>query len=346
MIEDAKGKIINDNINHSTVLTSAYGGTGEITDTKYWDESEKELAKYNEGTTLSKDDTGKYIVTMTDANNIIATNESIGTLGRVNSLIHSFEIDSGAGNDLFITAADTGLPVDRELTINTGSGNDVYINGISNREHKIVYGTDGIFRIESSGYALQNGEHQIYRDGDHYQRYNTEGGVINNAIINMGDGDDTLLNVGYLRTNVSIKGSKIDMGAGSDIITLYGDITDAWNSIKGGAGIDSFTHNWGAVDSKYISGFETLNLGNKSALKLYADYLTKDGGIEEGILKINGESGTSVDLGNNGNNLSDNNGTWTKGEAKSEDGVNYHVYTHSGNPDVQVWIDDDIKQVI
>ncbi|EMG9444226.1 hypothetical protein V5268_005611, partial [Escherichia coli] len=224
MIEDAKYKIINDNINHSTVITSAYGGTGEITDHKYWDEAELKLLKYNQSTTLSKDESGKYILTMGGENNIIATNESVGTLGYWTSKIQNYKIDTGAGNDLIITAADTGLPykIHQPLEIYTGTGDDVYINGISNSGNVIVYGTDKVFRIESSGYHLLDGEFSIYRDGDHYQRYNTEGGIISNTKLIMGDGNDTLLNSGYIRSGYSIEKSLIDMGAGNDRITFYG----------------------------------------------------------------------------------------------------------------------------
>ncbi len=286
---------------------------------------------------------GKLVYTMEgNDDKIISTTHSLGNLRTVFvDNIKNLELITGNGNDVFVIGRDTGIIkwTGETVTVNTGGGNDIFIAGAGNNEHKVVASDDGVLRLEGAGYNAHNGEHIF--DLSAYGVSYTGGGQIRQSGIHMGDGDDTFLSMGWKGADHSIEKSLIDMGAGNDNVTLYGRTADYEVNIKGGVGSDILNHNNGALSSKDISGFETLNLGNKSALKLYADYLTKDGGIEGGILKINGESGTSVDLGNNGNN-----GTWIKGEVKSEDGVNYHVYTHSANLDVQVWIDNDIKEVI
>ncbi len=290
---------------------------------------------------------GKLIFALNgDADKIVTTKGSLGNIASAGTkYIKDLDFTTHNGDDVFVIGQDIGLDnrMGQGVTINTGGGNDIFIGSASNTEHKVVYGDDGL-RLEDKSYAIKDGESVF--ELNNYHTSGISGGSIKDVVINMGDGDDTFLHLGLSGSENSIHHATIDMGAGNDIVSVYGKIADNANNIKGGSGIDTLHHDFYALSSKDISGFETLNLGNKSALKLYADYLTKDGGIEGGILKINGESGTSVDLGNNGNNLSDNNGTWTKGEAKSEDGVNYHVYTHSANPGVQVWIDDDIKEVI
>ncbi len=282
---------------------------------------------------------GKLVYNMTgDDDKIISTSQSLGNLRTVFvDNIKNLELNSGNGDDVFVIGRDTGIKKwsGETVTVNTGGGDDIFIAGAGNSEHKVVASNDGTLRLENSDYSAHNGEHIF-----NFSAYGTSGGQLIQTGIHMGDGDDVFLSMGYYGANHSIENSFIDMGAGNDTVSVYGIIADNGVNIKGGSGIDTLHHNSWALSSQSISGFEILNLGNESALKLYADYLTKDGGVEGNILKINGESGTSVALGH------ENNNTWTKGEAKSEDGVNYHVYTYSGNPDVQVWIDDDIKEVI
>ncbi|HDB9939196.1 TPA: hypothetical protein O7O97_004745 [Escherichia coli] len=297
---------------------------------------------------VSTNANGKLVYNMTgDDDKIVSTSMSLGNL-RTTFVdnIKNLELNTGDGNDVFAIGRDTGIVkwTGETVTVNTGGGDDIFIAGAGNSEHKIVASNDGVLRLEDANYSSHTGETVFDLSG--YAEYYAGGGQIIQAGIYMGDGNDTFFSMGLSGSDHSIEKSLIDMGAGNDRITFYGTSESHENTIKGGSGIDTLTHNWGWVSSEEISGFEKLNLGNNSVLKLKADYLAKDGGIEGGILKITGESGTKVDLGSNGENLSDNGGTWTKGEAKSEDGVNYHVYTHSGNPDVQVWIDDDIKQVI
>ncbi|WP_215198238.1 hypothetical protein, partial [Escherichia coli] len=291
---------------------------------------------------------GKLIFSLNgDSDKIVSTTASLGNVASSGTkYIKDLDFTTHNGDDVFVIGRDVGLDnvTGKGITVNTQGGDDIFIAGASNSDHKVIYGDDGL-RVEDSAYSTKTGEFslnlQSYQNAGDYS-----GGIIHDSRINMGDGNDTFIHFGSKNSVTPVENTDINMEGGNDAVILFGDISGKSVNILGGSGFDTLTHNWGNIVSKDISGFETLNLGNKSALKLYADYLTKDGGIEGGILKINGESGTSVDLGNNGNNLSDNNGTWTKGEAKSEEGVNYHVYRHSANPDVQVWIDDDIKQVI
>ncbi|WP_085432361.1 GA-like domain-containing protein, partial [Escherichia coli] len=277
-----------------------------------------------------------------DEDKIISTTKSLGNIAVGGAdYILDLTMSTLNGDDVFVIGRDAGFTNTsgdgHSLTVSTNGGDDIFISGASNTDHKVIYGDDGILRLEDSSYNLKDGEF-LFSTGN-YSSSSSDGGTIHNALIKMGDGNDTFIALGQKGNAQTLHNSDINMGAGNDTVILYGDITGPGNMVKGDAGMDTLTHNWGKLSSGDISGFEKLNLGSHSEFNMKGDYLS---GLEGVTLKITGESDTKVILESN---ASVNTGTWSQGADRMEDGVNYHVYNNSNYPAAQVLIEDDIHNV-
>ncbi len=358
-LSESTAPIYTGNINHSdgnalTKLATLFTFTGQTSYNVPYDQlsgSHKAIVDANPGgfdaRVSGAENTGNKNGLMTfnlhgDEDKVISTTKSLGNIAVGGAdYILDLTMSTQNGDDVFVIGRDAGFTNTsgdgHSLTVSTNGGNDIFIIGASNTDHKVIYGDDGILRLEDSSYNLKDGEFLF--SALNYTSSASDGGTIHNALINMGDGNDTFIALGQKGNAETLRHSDINMGAGNDTLILYGDITGPGNMAKGGAGMDTLMHNWGKLSSGDISGFEKLNLGSHSEFNLTGDYLS---GLEGVTLKITGESNTKVILESN---ASVNTGTWSQGADRMEDGVNYHVYNNSNYPAAQVLIEDDIHNV-
>ncbi|EOB3985215.1 TPA: hypothetical protein ACHK60_004237, partial [Escherichia coli] len=281
------------------------------------------------------------LLEMTEGDNIITTELSLGNLG-VSRWVRPMVVDTGAGDDTIVTGRDLGIGYgDLWTEVNTGIGDDILIVGFGRGGYDVVYGKDGSYRIEETAkYQRLDGD-IIIPDND--SGYPNNGGFIEKTTVTMGDGNDSLLLLGG-NSLAALKSSTLDLGAGNDVIDIVANIDNASN-IKGGSGFDTLVIHQGNATSNTFSGFEKIELKDRAALNLLAENLNS-ASIEGNKLKVTGDGSSRVDLGNNGDNLSDNGYNWIKGSTESEGDITYNIYTHASVPDVQVLIDERITNVV
>ncbi|HDQ6542513.1 TPA: hypothetical protein QBF84_005383, partial [Escherichia coli O146:H28] len=281
------------------------------------------------------------LLEMTEGDNIITTELSLGNLG-ISRWVRPMVVDTGAGDDTIVTGRDLGIGYgDLWTEVNTGIGDDILIVGFGRGGYDVVYGKDGSYRIEETAkYQRLDGD-IIIPDND--SGYPNNGGFIEKTTVTMGDGNDSLLLLGG-NSLAALKSSTLDLGAGNDVIDIVANIDNASN-IKGGSGFDTLVIHQGNATSNTFSGFEKIELKDGAALNLLAENLNS-ASIEGNKLKVTGDGSSRVDLGNNGNNLSDNGYNWIKGSTESEGDITYNIYTHASVPDVQVLIDERITNVV
>ncbi|MBL6425715.1 hypothetical protein JNB15_25745 [Escherichia coli] len=281
------------------------------------------------------------LLEMTEGDNIITTELSLGNLG-VSRWVRPMVVDTGAGDDTIVTGRDLGIGYgDLWIEVNTGIGDDILIVGFGRGGYDVVYGKDGSYRIEETAkYQRLDGD-IIIPDND--SGYPNNGGFIEKTTVTMGDGNDSLLLLGG-NSLAALKSSTLDLGAGNDVIDIVANIDNASN-IKGGSGFDTLVIHQGNATSNTFSGFEKIELKDGAALNLLAENLNS-ASIEGNKLKVTGDGSSRVDLGNNGDNLSDNGYNWIKGSTESEGDITYNIYTHASVPDVQVLIDERITNVV
>ncbi|MBS8984070.1 hypothetical protein KEQ90_23925 [Escherichia coli] len=281
------------------------------------------------------------LLEMTEGDNIITTELSLGNLG-VSRWVRPMVVDTGAGDDTIVTGRDLGIGYsDLWTEVNTGIGDDILIVGFGRGGYDVVYGKDGSYRIEETAkYQRLDGD-IIIPDND--SGYPNNGGFIEKTTVTMEDGNDSLLLLGG-NSLAALKSSTLDLGAGNDVIDIVANIDNASN-IKGGSGFDTLVIHQGNATSNTFSGFEKIELKDGAALNLLAENLNS-ASIEGNKLKVTGDGSSRVDLGNNGDNLSDNGYNWIKGSTESEGDITYNIYTHASVPDVQVLIDERITNVV
>ncbi|MGT3974836.1 hypothetical protein ACVTM4_24765, partial [Escherichia coli] len=281
------------------------------------------------------------LLEMTEGDNIITTEKSLGNLG-VSRWVRPMVIDTGAGDDTIVIGRDLGIGYsDLWTEVNTGIGDDILIVGFGRGGYDVVYGKDGSYRIEETAKYQQLDGDIIIPDND--SGYPNNGGFIEKTTVTMGDGNDSLLLLGG-NSLAALKSSTFDLGAGNDVIDIVANIDNASN-IKGGSGFDTLVLHQGNATSNTFSGFEKIELKDGAALNLLAENLNS-ASIEGNKLKVTGDGSSRVDLGNNGDNLSDNGHDWIKGRPESEGDITYNIYTHASVPDVQVLIDERITNVV
>ncbi|HFP0119012.1 TPA: hypothetical protein ACHKFQ_004820, partial [Escherichia coli] len=314
------------------------GGAPEKSTTSWTPVLEKNPGVYF---SADKNNSGEYVYIYNgvDDSDIISTGYSIGGTARTMVSRNDMVIDTRGGDDIIATGMDLGRSYsagyyDKKYTTSMGDGDDILIVGLGNSNVGIHLKDDASLRIADRDDVISDGE--LLLPSNSYEH--GSGGIISSTTITMGNGDDTLLALGYEGFGQAIVNTDIDLGAGNDILHVNGDVEAV--SIKGGSGIDILAISHGTLSTKDFSGFEVIELGdNNGGVNIIASDLVKNGVdiVEGGSLKITGSSNSTVNLDGD---------DWKSGGVQSEDGVNYNVYTHDAAPDIKVLIDEHITNVI
>ncbi|WP_322407792.1 GA-like domain-containing protein, partial [Escherichia coli] len=293
------------------------------------------------GFSVDKNDNGEFRYTYNglEGSDIISTGYSIGGAARTMISRNDMVINTNGGDDIIAVGMDVGRSysagyTDKKYLTSTGDGDDILIVGLGNNNVGIHLKDDASLRISDRDDVISDGE--LLLPSSSYDH--GSGGIISSTTITMGDGDDTLLALGYERFGNAIVNTDIDLGAGNDTIHVNGDVKAV--SIKGGSGMDILAISHGTLSTKDFSGFEVIDLGdNNGWVNIIASDLVKSGvdAIEGGTLKIIGSSNSGVNLDGD---------DWKPDGVQSEDGVNYNVYTHEAAPDIKILIDEHITNVM
>ncbi|ENF6260238.1 hypothetical protein ABRW01_005317, partial [Escherichia coli] len=293
------------------------------------------------GFNVDKNDNGEFRYTYNglEGSDIISTGYSIGGTARTMISRNDMVINTNGGDDIIAVGMDVGRSysagyTDKKYLTSTGDGDDILIVGLGNNNVGIHLKDDASLRISDRDDVISDGE--LLLPSSSYDH--GSGGIISSTTITMGDGDDTLLALGYEGFGNAIVNTDIDLGAGNDTIHVNGDVKAV--SIKGGSGMDILAISHGTLSTKDFSGFEVIDLGdNNGGVNIIASDLVKSGvdAIEGGTLKIIGSSNSGVNLDGD---------DWKPDGVQSEDGVNYNVYTHEAAPDIKILIDEHITNVM
>ncbi|WP_309820180.1 GA-like domain-containing protein, partial [Escherichia coli] len=293
------------------------------------------------GFSVDKNHAGEFRYTYNglEGSDIISTGYSIGGTGRTMITRNDMVINTNGGDDIIAVGMDLGRSysagyTDKKYVTSTGDGDDILIVGLGNNNVGIHLKDDASLRISDRDDVISDGE--LLLPSNSYDH--GSGGIISSTTITMGDGDDTLLALGYEGFGNAIVNTDIDLGAGNDTIHVNGDVEAV--SIKGGSGMDILAISHGTLSTKDFSGFEVIDLGdNNGGVNIIASDLVKSGvdAIEGGTLKIIGSSNSRVNLDGD---------DWKSDGVQSEDGVNYNVYTHEAAPDIKILIDEHITNVM
>ncbi|MBZ8589910.1 hypothetical protein H5Q82_25585, partial [Escherichia coli] len=281
----------------------------------------------------------RYTYNGLEGSDIISTGYSIGGTARTMISRNDMVINTNGGDDIIAVGMDVGRSysagyTDKKYLTSTGDGDDILIVGLGNNNVGIHLKDDASLRISDRDDVISDGE--LLLPSSSYDH--GSGGIISSTTITMGDGDDTLLALGYEGFGNAIVNTDIDLGAGNDTIHVNGDVKAV--SIKGGSGMDILAISHGTLSTKDFSGFEVIDLGdNNGGVNIIASDLVKSGvdAIEGGTLKIIGSSNSGVNLDGD---------DWKSDGVQSEDGVNYNVYTHEAAPDIKILIDEHITNVM
>ncbi|HCQ0025691.1 GA-like domain-containing protein [Escherichia coli] len=274
----------------------------------------------------------KYIYNGLNDTDIISTKYSIGGTGRSMTTRNDMDILTGEGDDIIAVGQDIGRSystgyTDKKYLTDMGDGNDILFVGLSNENVQINLRADGSLRAIKKGDYFTSGE-IINVSGD----YDSDsGGVISSTTIKMGNGDDTILALGWSDGGNAVQNSIIELGSGNDTMQVNGTIEAS--KIDGGAGFDTLIISNGTISSESFTGFEKIELMSSGHLVLHSkDFSNHDIG---GILKVTGETGSSV-------NIQDFN--WQQGRLGriEEDGVSYTTYISAEYPDLSLWVQDGI----
>ncbi|WP_250392908.1 GA-like domain-containing protein [Escherichia coli] len=274
----------------------------------------------------------KYIYNGLNDTDIISTKYSIGGTGRTMTTRNDMDILTGEGDDIIAVGQDIGRSystgyTDKKYLTDMGDGNDILFVGLSNENVQINLRADGSLRAIKKGDYFTSGE-IINVSGD----YDSDsGGVISSTTIKMGNGDDTILALGWSDGGNAVQNSIIELGSGNDTMQVNGTIEAS--KIDGGAGFDTLIISNGTISSESFTGFEKIELMSSGHLVLHSkDFSNHDIG---GILKVTGETGSSV-------NIQDFNWQQDRLGRIEEDGVSYTTYISAEYPDLSLWVQDGI----
>ena len=221
--------------------------------------------------------------------------------------------------------------------LTTGDGDNSITIGSTFREGSITTG-DGVDTIQIDG-SMSTGGTLGARpsiDTGAGDDVLTIKGQVYRADINMGEGDDTLILQSNVYNSDSQNNGRIDMGAGNEDTVM----------LQGG----NVTYH-----ARHFQNVNTFDMteDTKQTLELQIDDILNDD-VKE--LFIKGDDLDVVDLGANGNGLSDNkigreNGVWNQKSDLHTDteGNTYHAYFFTGNDgsvnDEIVYIQDTITVI-
>lgn len=236
----------------------------------------------------------------TSGNDYLLTTQSIGALHNIpdqQNRIKNMRFNFGDGADMVIAGRDIGTAVDVRvgtLTMNMGNDNDLVVAGAGN--HEVVLGInnrngevdyfftfaggvptdshtpiaklndfDGREGGRLSGNVvinMDNGDDTLIVEGI-ATGYGEKPAVAEGARVNMGAGNDFVLIASYSGVRGDVDSSTIDLGSGNDYISIGGHLTGS-TRVHGGAGIDSFdylaTSPNSTLDYTKTTGFEYVRL--------------------------------------------------------------------------------------
>ncbi len=84
----------------------------------------------------------------------------------------------------------------------------------------------------------------------------------------MGNGDDTILALGWSDGGNAVQNSIIELGSGNDTMQVNGTIEAS--KIDGGAGFDTLIISNGTISSESFTGFEKIELMSSGHLVLHS----------------------------------------------------------------------------
>ncbi|HCZ3560335.1 TPA: hypothetical protein O2379_004956, partial [Escherichia coli] len=267
---------------------------------------------------------------------VISIIDSLGGLDRTQASRFPVGLFTGEGNDLIVTGKDYGRNTsagytDHSHRTDMGNGDDTLVVGVGNNDVTLYVNEEGQLRATTDSY---NGSTSIDYTGINSS---SSGGTISGTDIVMGAGNDTVLALGYEGNSAdTIINTNIDLGAGNDFIYANGEISTnngTQVNIIGGEGFDTISLDNTTVTSAMFSGFEHVDLHSTSHLILNSDDF-KSQDIEEGILKISGSSGASVDV---------QNFDWENLGSTNDGDVKYLTYQSSDIPGLTLWIQEGIE---
>ncbi|MDE4015514.1 hypothetical protein NUS68_07090 [Glaesserella parasuis] len=235
-------------------------------------------------------------------------------------------IDLGEGdNRLVLTPGENVGRAMSSTKVVAGSGNDV---------------VKGDSFIESTDIRLGGGSDEFIAR------------KVENTLVDPGHGDDWAEVKGEIGN-----GAQILLGAGNDVFEMKAGLSPNNSRVDGGSGVDTLliSRDGAHITNHNLKGFENVGLkANNITVGIRADYF----GLIEGPMKItkaDNVSGARVDLGMNGNKLSNAQGAqpddkadgdyrWTKESMKAEGDTTYNVYKYVAGP-YYVWIEDGINVI-
>ncbi|HDD9348165.1 TPA: hypothetical protein PBQ16_005237 [Escherichia coli] len=306
------------------------------------------VSGYNSGSTVFKaidQKTGAYIYTYagSEGRDVINVYQSIGGTARTQNNRAEMEINTGNNDDIIAVGMDIGRSygsgyTDKKHFINMEEGDDLLIVGLGNTSSKLyadINGNIGVLDdlavITEPGNRLLNIEYGKYDSGS--------GGKIQSTTINMGDGNDRLLVMGYEDNSPSIINADIDLGQGDDYIYINGSPESS--NIKGGDGRDTLHINNSTISTDQFSGFEVIILGD--------GYTGKQGEVTLDIGALKDISDNKLYIQGNGDSkvMLQGGGSWIDSAIDTEiEGVTYDKYINTSNVDLGVYIEHDVKVVI
>lgn len=240
----------------------------------------------------------------TQGNDYLMTTQSIGALNpgsdqqnRIKNM--RFNFDDGA--DMVVAGRDIGTSTATRsgtMTMNMGNGNDIVIAGAGNQEVQLALNNsngsiDYFFTFNGGVPTATHTPLNKLNDFDGREGGRISGNVVINmdngddtlivegtraggpaglgegaaigegARINMGAGDDVVMVASYSSLRGNIDNSTVDLGTGNDTISIGGELTGS-TRVHGGAGIDTFTYlassTNNTLDYTKTSGFEIVHL--------------------------------------------------------------------------------------
>ncbi|AYQ27723.1 autotransporter domain-containing protein [Polaromonas sp. SP1] len=186
----------------------------------------------------------------------------------------------------------TAVAARRGTATATGGIAKIFNEGTITAEKGTAIGLVGNFNDSITNYATG-----VITGGKDSVRVDQNGSTTPAAAIQMGDGDDTLINYGRIEGK---NGMAIDMGAGNDTTSLFGGVIIG--TIDGGAGTDTLeTGGTQTFAAGTVTGFENFTVRNGSTTFNYGLGPVANVQVDSGAsLQVNGALALSGNLTVNG----------------------------------------------
>lgn len=284
--------------------------------------------------------------------NVVLGSKVLGGTGNddieIGGNVTSSTVDGGAGDDSIYIKGDVEGPAGSRSVVRAGTGADEVTS-------------DGTVQV---GSTIDMGK------GDDIDKLHVKGNFVGNAYTH--EGDDTVTIDGTFGFN-SVS-STLDLGAGDDTVTI-GNIYEQPMSnagtrlIDGGEGYDAlyFTKegraNIGTIhnfEEIHLEGLDTTGDGQIDTNPDVRIDLKFEDLVASNGMKIFGDAGDTVDLGDNGTRpgnvegekmqdniaaLEGNRKYWNNVDTQTIDGVEFNVWQYEDQADKQVFIQTDITVI-